>query len=202
MTDPEQQGIIKRLLGAMGVAVEPAVKSAIPPEPRAGGIEYNPISRDILNFIGVLPISQLSERRRRLFDNYSDNIREARMLEIVPKEIYKTIEGVTEIRESRGLSTNFKQLQLMVLEGNPPSPPPRPPPIRGGVEVWIEGKVIQHPREHFHGEIRTVSSPYLNSGELRQIFRPGRSIDEAEEEFLRVTMRREAEAIPPRRRRR
>jgi hypothetical protein len=193
--EQEQPSFADRMLGTLGKAVK-----SVLPEPRAGGIEKNNITGEIIQAVGIFPVSELEERRRRLFDNYSDDINGAKVLEIVPVEMYKKMVGVADVRWGWGLTTYFKELVLRIMEYDkgivheprPPAPPP-PPPIVGHIWIGIENKIIQHPQPNFLGEMRSVSDPYLTSEELWHIFRPNRSIDEAMEEFSQIAFQRQAQ---------
>jgi hypothetical protein len=145
--EQEQPSFADRMLGTLGKAVK-----SVLPEPKAGGIEKNNITGEIIQAVGILPVSELEERRHCLFDNYSDDGHGAKVLEIVPVEMYKKMVGVADWRWSRGWTTCFKELWLRVMEHDkgivhePRPPAPRPAPIVGHIWIGIENKIIQHPQ--------------------------------------------------------
>jgi hypothetical protein len=109
--EQQQPSFADRMLGTLGKAVK-----SILPEPKAGGIEKNNITGEITGLVGILPVSELEERRHRLIDNYSDDINGAKMLEIMPVEMYKKMAEVVDWRWARGRTTYFKELWLRIGE--------------------------------------------------------------------------------------
>jgi len=119
-TDDLQTPFFDRRAGILGDAIGSAVKAVQPkprpPDPLRGGVIYNPLLGNVIQAIGIHPVSVLEERQQRLAENYSDKASKAAVLVRVEIPTYHVMEAWIETAAARHEVLNFKEAERQIQE--------------------------------------------------------------------------------------
>jgi hypothetical protein len=215
LTPEEERSWSEHIFGAVGDVVArvgdavsgfaQSVAEKVLPEPRAFGIEC----RDgvIIRFTGEEPAKTLAARRQHLLDNRSassvESVADGKVYQLMkeycdglpddtpvrPKELFLSVADALEKQTlfDRLAGMLGSKRAFVAVMGHLP-PPPRPPDnclIVRREQMIIAGHGHRFREPHF-----IIATPWLSPAELETIFRPGRYVDDAMQDYADLALAR------------